>query len=539
MTLPDATSTLATSSLLRPFRFAGLAVEEADAAAGTRSGEATSCDVLLALDFAGRARASLEERLRDARKRIGRDGVLLLAVPNRFGLRFWAGCPEPATGQLFATLSAQASHTAGKKGPFVSRHELALALDRAGFAALEWYYAVPDAQETGTSGSLLSERLVAAAPDLVADLAWARPSADRLRPRIHLFAEALVGRELARAGLFPEFASHFLVAAARKTSSAATSIWQRLRPLPSEAGWHFASGRREPIETLFELAPEGIAVVKRRQGGAPPASFGAFQWMPAERTLLASGEPLRLRLQSHLAAGCGPAFFAEFDAFLAATATRFQFAGENGRDRFSGEALDALVTNATRTSDGAFHFFDLEWCAPAGVPASWWILRNVAACLEMLGPRLPRPVTGSGLYALLCERSGVPPRLEEDLAREAGFAAAVRCDGGNDPLALAKALERPWPGAMTQGLDVEELRSATQLATEHHALVAAYRELESWALAGQQRATDAENQYRILEGHCRELEEEAEALRDASRQVSARAAELEARLLRQDLEESR
>lgn len=539
MTFPDASSPLATSSLLRPFRLAGLAVEEADAAAGTLPGGATTCDVLLALDFAGQAGASLEDRLRHAHHRIGREGVLLLALPNRFGLRFWAGCPEPATGRLFATLADRVSPGAGEMGRFVSRRELALALDRAGLAALEWYFAVPDAQGTGTSGSLLSERLVAAAPELAADLAWARPSADRLRPRIDLFAEALVGRELARAGLFAEFASHFLVAAARQSPSAATSIWQRLCPLPSEAGWHFASGRREPIETLFELVPEGIAVVKRRQGEAPPLRFGEFQWKPEERTLLSPGEPLRLRLQSHLAAGSGPAFFAEFDAFFAATAKRFQFAGEGGCERFSGEALDALVTNATRTCDGAFHYFDLEWCAPAGVPASWWILRNVAACLEMLGPSLPRTGTGSGLYALLCERSGVRPRLDEDLSREAAFAAAVRCESAHDPLALPEALERPWPVAMTQGLDAEALRSATQPATEHHALVAAYRELESWALAGQQRATNAENQYRILEGHCRKLQEEAEALRDANRQVSKRAAELEARLLNRDLEERR
>lgn len=522
MIVPDATCNVATSSLLRPFRFGDLSVGGAAPVDGTSSAAGT-CDVWLALDLAGRGDANLEERLLEARHRIGHDGVVLLALPNRFGLRFWAGCPEPATGRLFTTLAGPDETGATGQGRFVSRRELVLALDRTGLEALEWYIAVPDPHETGTSGSLLSEHLVAAAPDLAADLAWARPSADRQRPRLDLFAEALVGRELARAGLFMEFGSHFLVAAASKRGRASESTWPRLRPRPREAGWHYAAGRREPIETVFELGPEGVLVTKRRLDASRPVDLGEFRWTPGPRAPLALGEPFRLRLQADLATPRGAQFLEDLDAFFAAAAQRFRPAGEG---RFNGEALDALVTNATRTSDGEFHYFDLEWCAQGGVPVSWWILRNVAACLEMFGPRLPRSATGAELYALLCHRACVPPELEADLAREAAFAVLVRSDETNDPLALPAALARPWPAPMAQGLESTKLRSATELAADHHSLVAAYHDLETWAMAAQTQAANVQSQYRLLENRWSETLAELEALRLQNRQLSSLLSDL-------------
>lgn len=544
MTPPDATSTLASCSLLRPFRFDGLSVGQSESAPKAPAGDAKGFDVLLALDFAGSTGAGLDERLVDARGRLGRSGVLLIALPNRFGLRFWSGCPEPVTGQLFATLasdhtSAQAAPAASDRRLFVSRNELAAALEQAGFESLEWFCAVPDAHGSGDSGALLSERLVAAAPELVADIAWARPSADPLRPRLDLFVEALVGRELARAGLFSEFNSHFLVAAAVRGGSAGTSIWPRLRPPALEVGWHFAAGRREPIESIFELVPAGIVVDKRRLTSAAPLDFGRFLWTPPAKTALAPGEPLRLRLQSHLVAGRSAAFLGEFGDFYAATAQRFRPAGEEGSKWIAGEALDALLTNVTRASDGEFHFFDLEWRSPGDLPASWWILRNVAACLDMLGPRFPEAATGAELYALLCRRIGVSPQLEADLAQEAEFGAAVRSGGAENPAALATALGQLWPTPVAQGLEPAAIRSATQLAATHQGLIAAYRELELWAEKAQQRATSVEIEYHRLASWAKQVEQEQEAVLAENRRLATWAVELEAQLLRRDREHAR
>lgn len=513
----NTTSVSAGTSLLGAFRFEGLDVALSGGPAAAAAESRASCDALLAIDLDGSAGVALGTLLADARSRLGTSGVLLLALPNRFALRFWSGCPEPGSGRLFATLAgAEASSVPAAPADvarhFVSRRELEAALESAGLAALEWFFAVPDAAGTGESGTLIAERLVTAAPELAAELAWARPSADRLRPRLDLFTEALVGRELSRAGLFGEFASHFLVAAAASEALPGATVWPRLRPPEVEVGWHCAAGRREAVTTVFELGPGGLTVGKRRARGAAaanpaePIDQHGFLWKAPPRSPLAPGEPLRLRLQTHLVASRSEAFLDEFAALFAAVQERFQPPASALQAELAGEALDALMTNATRDASGAIHFFDLEWQAPAGIAASWWILRNVAAALDLRGRRWPQVASGAELYAKLCERLGVAPSLEADLARESGFGAAVRQAAADEHSALASALAAPWPVAVAQGLDSSALRAALDLATAHQELVASYRRLEAWAMEVQQANVAVVADYRRLAAWATELE---------------------------------
>ena len=442
-------------------------------------GDAELCEALLLLDFTGvngdspgDVKGALALLLARAARRIGSDGVLLLTLPNRFGLRFWSGCPEPGTGRLFSPLSGDS--TAGSP-LLVSRRELAEALTRAGLTALEWFFPVWDPHHPGSLTSLLSEQLVAAAPEIASELATNRPFADPVRPRLDLFPEALVSRELARAELFAEFSNFFLVAASAAPDSA---IWPRLRPPGPEIGWHYAEDRKEPTETIFELGAHGFTVSKRRRDGRPALDLGDFFWTGAERAPLAPGEALRLRLQKHLIAGRIDAFQLEFAAFCEFILTRF------GRgEALAGDALDALFTNATRDEDGAFHLFDLEWSSLEKIPFSWWILRNVLACLEMRGPSIPGVPTGTALYETLCRQQGVKARCAADLARESNFATAVRASRPEvHAPATASALGSSWPVLALQGIDATPIRAAMELAAIHQQLVADYRKLEAWAL---------------------------------------------------------
>ncbi len=467
------------NALLRPFRFDGLQVERFEVLPGSPAGAAGPCEVLLWLDFAGETgespgdlQGALAELLERAARRIGSDGVLLLALPNRFGLRFWSGCPEPGTGRLFSPLSGD---SAAGSPRLVSRRELAEALADAGLAALEWFFPVGELGDSADPGALFCETLVAAAPEIASELATGRPFADPVRPRLDLFPEALVSRELARAGLCAEFSNFFLVAASASHDAA---IWSRLRPPGAEIGWHYAADRKEPTETIFELGANGVTVSKRRRDSKRARDLGDFIWVGTERSPIAPGEALRLRLQEHLIAGRFDAFLLEFAAFFAFIRARF------GRgSSFAGDAVDALVTNATRDENGTFHLFDLEWRARKGIDVSWWILRNVLACLDMRGPAIPGVPTGAVLYETLCQRLHLEPRLTADLACEREFSSAVRASRPElHAAATATALARPWPVTALQGGDGKAIREAMELAACHEQLVADYRKLEAWAL---------------------------------------------------------
>lgn len=63
-------------------------------------------------------------------------GRLFLAMQNRLGLKYWAGCRDETTGEYFSGLE-------GRRGG-ATRRELTKLLEDAGFADLQFYYPYPD-----------------------------------------------------------------------------------------------------------------------------------------------------------------------------------------------------------------------------------------------------------------------------------------------------------------------------------------------------------------------------------------------------------
>jgi hypothetical protein len=209
-----------------------------------------------------------------------------------------------------------------------------------------------------------------------------------------------------------------------------------------------------------------------------------------------------LILQEHLAEARPEAFLAELLTFLSWVRGSFAIAAG-----LEGQALDAILTNATRDDSGHFHLFDLEWTAAEGVPVTWWILRNTLACNSMRGPGIAGIRTLAELYDRLCRELSEEPRLEVDIARELGFAAAVRAgEPGAREGDLRQALAAPWPTATAQNLDAAQLRATLALAADHQQLVAEYRRLETWALHVQREYDAVVADRRALAEHTRQVE---------------------------------
>ncbi|MEO8274984.1 MAG: glycosyltransferase family 2 protein [Thermoanaerobaculia bacterium] len=527
--------------MLRPFRFEGLrtatlrgATELRDGAGGSPG--SSTCDVALCVDLAGASVASLAELVVRAARDLASSGVLLLAVPNRFGLRFWSGSPEPGTGQLFTPLIGAGSESPGRA---VSMFEVESALGAADLRILERFYPTGARAGDASSGSLLSESFLLAAPAVAASILTGSPSADPERPRLDLFSEVLVGRTLALSGRLADFANYFLVAASRDPAS---PIWTQLRPPTAEIGWHFSSERRDPVATIFEraapqptLSSEHPAIslaetitVRKERGPSASKAPDVFSWTGRDRTELATGELLRDRLHAHLALGRAESFFRELLEFAAFIRERFGLDEGAGDDTLDGSALDAIHSNATRDDAGTFHLFDLEWRAPAPVALSWWILRNVVGCLEMRGQPVPGAQTGAALYATLCRKLGVVANLEADLAREVEFAASVRTtDAGSVSMSTVAALAAPWPVASLQATASLSLAETVSAAAAHQSLVATYNRIETWS-------AEVQRQNELLLARQSELEEAYGAALREYRELETWAKDIEVRLLRLD-----
>lgn len=145
-----------------------------------------------------------ESFLMKLREMLAPGGVLILAIENRIGLKYICGAPEDHTGGVLDSIY-------GYPYPFkvqtFSKMELGELLSAAGFCNLQWYYPFPDYKlpiEVLSDESMPNEQ----------DSIWSLfPAPARGRSRKETLSERRLGKTLARAGLFGEFANSFLVIA--------------------------------------------------------------------------------------------------------------------------------------------------------------------------------------------------------------------------------------------------------------------------------------------------------------------------------------
>ena len=137
--------------------------------------------------------------LRIISKHLKPDGKIILAIENRLGLKYWAGCTEDHFGTLFEGIQGYPK-TKGVKT--FSRKEFNGILEKAGNLKADWYYPYPDYKFPMT---IHSDRHLPASGELhMRDYNF-----DRLR--LDLFQESQVYNTLLSNDLYPQFANSFLL----------------------------------------------------------------------------------------------------------------------------------------------------------------------------------------------------------------------------------------------------------------------------------------------------------------------------------------
>jgi hypothetical protein len=79
--------------------------------------------------------------LKKVRSFIAKKGTLILAIENKFGLKYWAGCRDDHTGKLFDSLEGYPDN---QDIQTFGRVRIAEFLKSAGFRKLAFYYPLPD-----------------------------------------------------------------------------------------------------------------------------------------------------------------------------------------------------------------------------------------------------------------------------------------------------------------------------------------------------------------------------------------------------------
>lgn len=88
----------------------------------------------------GRPEESCTKLLGEVYSHLNDEGILVLAIENKLGAKYFAGCVEDHNGQLFSGIMGYPN----KSAITFSRHEMIVMLENAGFQNIQFYHCFPD-----------------------------------------------------------------------------------------------------------------------------------------------------------------------------------------------------------------------------------------------------------------------------------------------------------------------------------------------------------------------------------------------------------
>lgn len=139
------------------------------------------------------------EMLRRAKEYLKPGGALIIAIENKYGMKYFAGAPEDHTGRAFDGITG---YRGVDRVRTFSRKGIERLIKENGFDSLEFYYPMPDYK---LPGEVFKESRLPG-PGSFTDSVAAYD-----RERYELFDEAAAFDEICREGQFPFFANSFLI----------------------------------------------------------------------------------------------------------------------------------------------------------------------------------------------------------------------------------------------------------------------------------------------------------------------------------------
>ena len=314
------------------------------------------------------------------------DGVLIVAIENQLGLKYFGGAPEDHVSVPFFGINDSYSE---RSVVTFGKQELTCRLAQAGLVGARFYYPFPDykmpatvmTQEGAGDPSEAMQNVAASLNARSINLPYSRP-----------FSEERAWPLLLRNGLLGDLANSFLVVARERPITAADDVIRRAGDL---AHVYSTSRPREfAKETILTRQDDAIEVTRRRLYPNFPAQIKILHQVIEDEH--ATQAPALSRKLSNIintpgwSVGDLTAWAQPWLAYL--KAHQVPQGGDNpSAFAVPGSLIDCSPGNLLVKDDASLQGFDFEWQVQQSIPANWPLFRGL-------------------FYALLNHASVAPPQ---------------------------------------------------------------------------------------------------------------------------------
>jgi len=323
----------------------------------------------------------VRECLEIARNALQPGGVLLLAIENQLGLKYFCGLREDhADISFFGIEDRYTANTAVTFG----RKELEGIIRDAGFRDIIFHYPFPDykiPKATLTERAFLQNGF---SPEEILRQIGSRDYCGDLTPT---FEERLAVPTLCRNGIMQDHSNSFLVLASPCPGGANVLFDSRLLAA------YYATERAMPynVKTRFLATDEGVIANKERLlSGAPLSSTNdILSHQPQDETYVV-GKNLEAQYRKHILMKDFDCVFRLLDLqieFLKSQAVGRSQHGDTASPIIKEDYFDCTPANLI-VCDGRLSYVDREWILNKPVSLGALALRTVDA-LHVLGPDMP------------------------------------------------------------------------------------------------------------------------------------------------------
>lgn len=301
------------------------------------------------------------------------DGILVIAIENQFGLKYFSCAREDHLGAMFEGLEGY--HRRRRTVQTFGKGELKARLQRH-FQNIEFYYPYPDYK---LPECVLSAPFVASgrAGELISQM---KPR-DYSGPMTRRWDEAAATLEIARNGMLEFFANSFVVLAGRGELAAASFPQQ---------GVLYSSSRQSRFATRTRIVGEAkgeLRVIKDLISGEQQAESGALQLLANEGPWVdAMSLQTQLLLLARMRTRSLTDIFVPSKAWLGRLEA--ESTDQGGRRMLGGEHVDSIWSNAY-VVDGECRFIDREYVWNVPLPMNAVVIRAIYNLLVKLEDGLP------------------------------------------------------------------------------------------------------------------------------------------------------